>query len=123
MSSVRASSSEHKPRIAFLGAGVGLHAEHGDHQGLPMLTALLERLTVDFDVVIYSLIRVKKASVPEGIGLRQITAVHLPTYVKYALLVITFARDHVLRPFRIINAISADNDGCRIPKVNLRQVI
>ncbi len=103
----RARTVNGRVRIAFLGAGVGLHSEGSDRQGLPMLLALLTRLAVDFDLVLYSLIRVNASSVPKGIRLRQITSLKLPSHVKYMLLVITFVFDHLRRPFAIINAISA----------------
>ncbi len=107
MKSVSSKLTERKPRIAFLGAGVGLHGEEGEGNGIPVLIALLERLAVDFDVVIYSLIRVKEKSVPNGVRLRQITKRKIPGYAQYILLILAFTRDHFRRPFSIINAISA----------------
>src|SRR5882762_1065155 len=106
MRSVSAKPVIDKPRIAFMGASVGLPAEQGDGQGMPMLIALLARLVVDFDLVVYSLIRVNQSKLPKGIKLRQITTLKLPQYVKYLLLIITFVVDHLRTPFSIINAIS-----------------
>jgi len=96
-----------KPRIAFIGAGVGFPSEKGTGQGLPVMTALVRRLPADFEVVLYSLIRINKTFLPAGIQLRQIAMGPLPLRIKYGLLILWFAWDHFRRPFKIINAISA----------------
>jgi len=100
-------SGTSKPAIAFLGTGLGIPGENSPGQGIPSIRALMEKLSQHFDIVIYSLIRIQKNKVPEGIHIRQVTSRRLPMRVKYLLLLMHFMYDHWHKSFSIIHAVSA----------------
>lgn len=100
-------SSSSRPPIAFIGAGIGLPAEGSSGQGIPTLIALLGQLSSDFDIVIYSLIRIEKSLVPDGIEVRQVTALPLPMRLKYMLLLGRLLVDYLSRNFQVFVAVSA----------------
>jgi glycosyltransferase involved in cell wall biosynthesis len=96
-----------KSRIAFIGAGVGFPGEKSKGHGIPGIRILLEKLSPDFEIVIYSLIRISQEKVPRGIKIRQVSPWPLPQKIKYVMLLLRLIVDHVFKPFGVFNAISA----------------
>jgi glycosyltransferase involved in cell wall biosynthesis len=92
-----------KPRIALFAMGVMGGGNMG--YGIPVLNDLFERLSRDYELVYYPFSTILKSKVPNEIKVRQVKW-RLPGRLKYLLISLTFALDHILNPFQSIFAIA-----------------
>ncbi len=94
--------SSQKSRIAIFGMGT-LDA---GNLGVPVMIDLFGRLSSDFDIVFYSFLPIDTSLVPESIIVRQPVSWHMPWRVKYLLVGLRCAWDHLLNPFSLLFAVS-----------------
>jgi glycosyltransferase involved in cell wall biosynthesis len=92
-----------KPRIALFAMGVIGGGNLG--YGIPVLSDLFERLSDDYELVYYTFSSVDKSKVPKEIKVRQMKW-RLPGRLKFLLISLTFALEHLLNPFDLIFAIA-----------------
>jgi glycosyltransferase involved in cell wall biosynthesis len=94
-----------RPRIALLGMGTLGGEPLG--QGIPVIRDLFDRLSNDFDVVFYSFKSVDKTQIPTTICVRQtISWRFIPGRIKFFLIPILFAVDHIFNPCDVIFSVS-----------------
>ena len=93
-----------KPRLALFGYGILGGGTLG--HGIPVLADLFERLSNDFEIVYYCFVKINTAQVPPNVKVRQVTSIRLPGRVKFFLLTLSCAIDHIRNPFSIIFAVS-----------------
>jgi len=98
-----------KPRLALLGMGILGGGVLG--QGIPVLADLFDRLSKFFDVVFYSFIPIDTRQVPESIKVRKAVSWRLPGRLKYLMVSIMFAWDHMKHPYALIFAVSVYPTG------------
>ncbi|HYG01485.1 MAG TPA: glycosyltransferase family 4 protein [Chryseosolibacter sp.] len=90
-----------KTKIAFFGVGL---------VGIPLLNQILTRLSEDYDITIYSFMRVDPACIPPGIRFRSVPN-HLHQRIKYLVLMLRFTYDHLRSPYKVLHAQSAFPGG------------
>lgn len=98
-----------KPRIALFAMGV-IGGELKGH-GVPVLEDLFARLSQHFEIVLYSFNRIDPAKLPAAISARQIISWKIPGRVKFLLLALRFAWDHVRTPYQMIFSVSVYPPG------------
>jgi len=74
--------------------------------GIPVLKDLFNRLSNDFEIVYYCFVRIHTCNVPTNIRVRQVTNLPLPGRLKFFLLSIVCAFDHIRNPFSLVFAVS-----------------
>src|SRR5687767_13978154 len=92
-----------KPRIMVFAKGVIGGGRQG--YGIPLLRDHIDKLSEDFDIVLYSFSPVNESKVLNTITVRQVL-VNLPLRYRALLLSFKFAVDQILRPSDILFAIS-----------------
>jgi glycosyltransferase involved in cell wall biosynthesis len=115
--------SNSKPRIAVFAKGVIGGGKLG--YGIPLLRDLFEKLSGDFDVVLYSFSSVDESKAIQSISVRQVL-INLPLQFRYLLLSLRFVIDQVLTPCDIIFAISISPAGhwaLRLGRIFRRDVV
>jgi len=90
-----------KPKIAFFGVGL---------VGIPLLNQILTSLGKQYNLTIYSFMRVDAGSVPKGIKLRSAPN-KMHQRLKYLLLGSYFLYDHLRSPYHLLHAQSAFPGG------------
>ena len=74
-------------------------------QGVPSMVNLIERLSKDFEIVVYSLIKTEIKEVSKNYKLKSISAnIKLPGWVKALLLLPRFLIDHLLNRYDLVHA-------------------
>ncbi len=112
-----------KPRIALLGMGV-IYAGVG--QGIPVLNDLFNRLSEHFDIVFYSFKTIDTLREPKPIAVKQVVRWRIPGRLKYLLLAIRVALNHVFHPYDLIFSVSIYPTGLwsiRLGKILNRTVL
>lgn len=93
-----------KPRLALFGFGILGGGTLG--HGIPVLTDLFGRLSKDFEIVYYCFVKIETVNVPSNIKIRQVTSLPLPGRLKFFLLSLICAIDHIRYPFSKLFAVS-----------------
>lgn len=86
-----------KKQLAFLAV---------DPIGIPLLRGIFQGLSLEFNITVYTFMRVDKAKVPSGIRLRSCPD-RLHQRLKYAWLTLLFGVDHMQVTFDVLHAQSA----------------
>jgi glycosyltransferase involved in cell wall biosynthesis len=90
-----------RKNIALIGVGI---------IGIPVLSEILQRISQEADVTIYSFIPLEKDCVPVGIRVRYLPR-KIHQRIKYCLLGARFVVDHFTRPYDVVHAQSAFPGG------------
>ena len=93
-----------KPRLALFGYGILGGGTLG--HGIPVLKDLFGRLSNDFEIVYYCFVSIDATDVPSNIRVRQVTNLPLPGRLKFFLLSLICAIDHIRNPFSLLFAVS-----------------
>jgi hypothetical protein len=102
-----------KPRIAVMGMGT---LDAGS-LGIPVLIDLFGRLSAHHEIVFYSFLPIDPSMVPPQIKVRQPIRWWLPGRVKYILVALHCAADHIANPFSAFFAVSAYPAGVAATKL------
>lgn len=78
--------------------------------GIPVLKGILDRVSQEVDLTIYSFIPINKEDVPRGVRVRCLPR-NIHQRIKYVLLGALFVRDHFRRPYHVVHAQSAFPGG------------
>ena len=74
-------------------------------QGVPSMVYLIERLSHDFEIVVYSLIKTEIKEVSKNFKLKSILAnIKSPGWFKAFLLLFLFLKDHMIKRYDLIHA-------------------
>jgi len=74
-------------------------------QGVPSMVNLIERLSQDFEIVVYSLIKTEIKEVSKNYKLKSIpTSITSPSWVKVLLLLPLFLKDHLINKYDLVHA-------------------
>jgi glycosyltransferase involved in cell wall biosynthesis len=79
--------------------------------GIPVLEELFNRLADDFEIIFYCFSRVDKSKICPLIPVKQVAAWRLPGRLKFALLMLQFAWDHITNPYGCIFSVSVYPTG------------
>lgn len=90
-----------KRRIAFFGVGL---------LGIPLLNQIIKRLSDQYDLTIYSFIRVDATSIPDKVRVRS-SPNKMHQRLKYIGLSFCFVYDHLRSPYHVLHAQSAFPGG------------
>lgn len=81
-------------------------------QGVPSMVNLIERLSHDFEIVLYSLIKTEIKEVSKNFKLKSIPAsINAPSWFKAILLLFRFLTDHWIKRYNLIHAFWAIPSG------------
>jgi glycosyltransferase involved in cell wall biosynthesis len=92
-----------KPRVALFAKGVIAGGNLG--YGIPVLKELFDRLSADFEIVLYSFSSMNEAKALHDIQVRQINF-PFPARIKGFLLAVCFVIDHIFRGYNAMFAVS-----------------
>ena len=98
-----------KKRVGILAMNVMGSGAFGE--GIPVLTDLFSRLSMDFEIVFYSFSRLDASKVPPNIKVRQPFNIALPGRLQYLTVCAWFLFDHLRDPFSLIFAVSVFPTG------------
>ena len=74
-------------------------------QGVPSMVNLIERLSQDFEIVVYSLIKTEAKEVSKNYRLKSIPAnIKSPSWIKALLLLPPFLIDHLIKRYDLVHA-------------------
>lgn len=93
-----------KPRIALFGMAVLGGGTLG--QGIPVLHDLFTRLSENYTIDFYCFQHTDSSRVPSGIRVHQVVSLPIPGRLKYLLLLLRFALNHIRNPYRLIFSIA-----------------
>ena len=74
--------------------------------GIPVMIDLFTRLSTHFEIVFYSFLPIDKSLIPSGITVRQPLKWRIPGRIKYTLVAMHCALDHLSHPFSTFFAVS-----------------
>ena len=98
-----------KPRLALFGMAILGGGPLGE--GIPVLVDLFQRLSTGFDITFYSFSSTDKTQVATSIKVRQPVPWWLPGRLKYLMVCVMFAWDHILHSYSLLFAVSVYPPG------------